>query len=321
MTFSINNFKQHKKQLISFFEAKEISENYFEVESELATGFIFFKEIKTIGYFVHLNLKLKRKIDFNLSYNQLENFQRVASFFNNSIHLDALDNKIKKRLELDGFVSASKNIEISGDLNSGDQLRHVTFIHNMNLFDFFEQEEKRKLFKKNKDVILYLDKRLDLSAVENRLNNLYQYPLKIRIQLLHLKLEELQYIYLNRLFKLEHLSTQVETKYQKTLFEIKQSINDNIKIKPNIKAIAKHWGINETSLQKYFKGLFGMSIYQYYTTTRIERAKEALIDQGEQISYVCYEFGYTDIQHFSKQFKSIYGISPSNYLNQYKTGS
>jgi len=321
MTLTVSNFKHHKSQLISFFEATEISENYFEVSSELATGYIFLKEITTIGYFVHLNLTLRKSVDFEVSYDQLENYSRVASFFNNSIRLDSLDNKVKKQLELDGFVSAPKNIKISGDLKPGDQLKHVTFVHNMDLFDFFEQEDKKEVFKKNQDVLLYLDKRLDLSNVENSLNNLYQYPLKIRVQLLHLKIEELLYIYLNRLFKLEHFSSQVEIKYQKTLFEIKQNINDNIKFKPNIKSIAKQWGVNETSLQKYFKSLFGLSIYQYYTNTRIERAKEALIDQGEQISYVCYEYGYSDIQHFSKQFKSVYGVSPSRYLSQFKTGS
>lgn len=57
------------------------------------------------------------------------------------------------------------------------------------------------------------------------------------------------------------------------------------------------------------------TIEHYLIELRVERAKELLSYKDQNVSEVAYRLGYASVAHFSRQFKSMVGISPSVYQN------
>ena len=55
------------------------------------------------------------------------------------------------------------------------------------------------------------------------------------------------------------------------------------------------------------------TIEQYSIKLRIEKAKELLTYKESNISEVAYRLGYASAAHFSRQFKKIVGVSPSEF--------
>ena len=70
---------------------------------------------------------------------------------------------------------------------------------------------------------------------------------------------------------------------------------------------------NYVYLSRIFKKKFGSTLYNYYITKKMKRAKE-LIDEGEMpITDVAAALNYSSIYVFSRAFKKTFGISPNEY--------
>lgn len=80
-----------------------------------------------------------------------------------------------------------------------------------------------------------------------------------------------------------------------------------------IEQIAQFAGMSEFHFFRLFRQTFGLSPYQYLTKKRFERAIY-LLSQGLPISDVAIESGFSSIHSFSKSFKRVYGVSPSNHF-------
>lgn len=62
-----------------------------------------------------------------------------------------------------------------------------------------------------------------------------------------------------------------------------------------------------------FKKETGKTVNQYITEYRIEKAKELLEDSTVKLYYVASEVGYTDQNYFTKIFKKVTNMTPSEY--------
>jgi AraC family transcriptional regulator len=80
-----------------------------------------------------------------------------------------------------------------------------------------------------------------------------------------------------------------------------------------IEEIAQFAGMSEFHFFRLFRQTFGLSPYQYLTKKRFEQAIY-LLSQGQSISAVAIESGFSSIHSFSKSFKKVYGVSPSNHF-------
>ncbi|MGI6777300.1 MAG: response regulator [Acetivibrionales bacterium] len=77
--------------------------------------------------------------------------------------------------------------------------------------------------------------------------------------------------------------------------------------------IASDLYIAATYISSTFKQVSGISLVQYITKVRLEKAKELLSGGIADIKIVAQQAGYNDEYYFSRCFKKYYGISPSNY--------
>ena len=85
--------------------------------------------------------------------------------------------------------------------------------------------------------------------------------------------------------------------------------------KPSLAFIASKLAMSPSTLSHKYSRLAGESPMKTLAKTRISVAK-GLLAKGEQMKSVASKAGFYDEFHFSKTFKSITGISPSQYLRK-----
>ena len=105
-----------------------------------------------------------------------------------------------------------------------------------------------------------------------------------------------------------------------TIARAKQYIIDNLKSPDlSLQLIAKHTGVSGRHLSRLFQSE-GLSVSKWMKMVRMERCASALVNpaySGKTIAEIAYEFGFNDISHFSRDFKAIYGLTPSDYRSSY----
>ena len=83
---------------------------------------------------------------------------------------------------------------------------------------------------------------------------------------------------------------------------------------PSNKEIAKALGVGVRTAETAFKDCFGITIHQFQLKEKIEHAKFCLEYYPDmKIIDLALNLGFYDEFHFSRQFKKIVGISPSEY--------
>ncbi|TMV52850.1 helix-turn-helix domain-containing protein [Paenibacillus mesophilus] len=80
--------------------------------------------------------------------------------------------------------------------------------------------------------------------------------------------------------------------------------------------IAERLYMSRSYLAKIFKEYAGMTVFEYINDHRINRAKVLFAtEKSKSISEVCYEVGFKNPAHFSRNFKSTVGATPEEYRN------
>jgi AraC-like DNA-binding protein len=146
----------------------------------------------------------------------------------------------------------------------------------------------------------------------NVLLDLYKGNDPLRTMLLGLKTAEL-------LLELYKESTLVE-KRPKTEITVKKVIDYLSSValdgKFDAASVAEHVHMNYNYVSSIFTERTGMSISNYYTRLRIDKAMELMRNPALNISEIGQLLGFSSPYHFSLVFKKTYGISPSDYMKQ-----
>ena len=104
----------------------------------------------------------------------------------------------------------------------------------------------------------------------------------------------------------------------KTVEHIKQLIIQLVRTNKELKGklsdyLAKSLSKDYQYLSRLFSNVEGKSIERYYILQKIERAKELIVYGEHNLTEIAYELGYSSQQHFSRQFKTETGLSPSHF--------
>ncbi|MNE89876.1 HTH-type transcriptional regulator YesS [compost metagenome] len=81
--------------------------------------------------------------------------------------------------------------------------------------------------------------------------------------------------------------------------------------------IAAYFGYNEKYLSHLFTKISGIPLKQYILQQKMELAKFLLSDTNQNISEVSLQLGYKDCHNFTKSFKKIVGLTPTDFRNAY----
>lgn len=105
----------------------------------------------------------------------------------------------------------------------------------------------------------------------------------------------------------------LEQRDNKPVRVVKDYIEANFSEDITLEKLAKLSFLNPNYLCTVFKKEVGMSVVDYITSARMERAKELLISTPMYIADIARSVGYADMRYFSKQFQRFVGIKPSEY--------
>lgn len=85
-----------------------------------------------------------------------------------------------------------------------------------------------------------------------------------------------------------------------------------------VEDIAKKCKLDRSYFGKVFKKVVGQSPQEFLIRYRMAKAADALIIDNDSIGDVGISVGYPNLLHFSRAFKSIYGMSPREYRQKNK---
>jgi len=80
--------------------------------------------------------------------------------------------------------------------------------------------------------------------------------------------------------------------------------------------IAKASHLSVSRLAHVFKEQMGITLIDYVTGARIERAQELLLSTDQSCTEICFEVGYNNQSYFTRTFKSLVGVTPRQFRVQ-----
>ena len=84
----------------------------------------------------------------------------------------------------------------------------------------------------------------------------------------------------------------------------------------SVKGIAEKLYISKAYLSEIFKQSTGISLLEYITMVKVERAKFLLTTTAQKNYEVAERLGFKDHEYFSKIFKKVTGITPIDYRRE-----
>ena len=102
-------------------------------------------------------------------------------------------------------------------------------------------------------------------------------------------------------------------KYFDELSKIRQKIHNYQYVPSGAEEIAGKLNISTSYFQHIYKKLFGVPVNQDIIKGRIENAARLLHGTDASVSEIAEQCGYENLEHFSRQFKKIKGVSPQKY--------
>ncbi len=95
--------------------------------------------------------------------------------------------------------------------------------------------------------------------------------------------------------------------------EARKILGSDLSSDISIEDLAGRVKLNRTTLQRVFRQMYGVTIFEYRTQVRIQEAKNLLIDDGLSITEIAGMCGYSNASKFSATFKKITGVSPHEW--------
>lgn len=98
------------------------------------------------------------------------------------------------------------------------------------------------------------------------------------------------------------------------IFKLEQAreiLNERYAAPPTQKELSREVGLNEFKLRRGFKEYFGITVYDFITRLRMEKAKKLLVQEQRPINEVAYLVGFSHQNNFSIAFKKYFGVPPS----------
>ena len=91
-------------------------------------------------------------------------------------------------------------------------------------------------------------------------------------------------------------------------------MEQNITKTVTLKELMEYSGTNRTAIENIFRENLGRGAVEYFLILKIELAKKYLREDNYNITQISEILGYSSIHYFSRQFKKITGMTPTEYL-------
>jgi AraC-like DNA-binding protein len=93
-------------------------------------------------------------------------------------------------------------------------------------------------------------------------------------------------------------------------------LNDLTKDIPSTESLADQVHMSAAKFKALFKKIYGQSVYDYYNTARLNKARRQLMLGAINIKEAASNYGFSTTAHFSTAFKKCFGFPPSALKTQ-----
>ena len=94
---------------------------------------------------------------------------------------------------------------------------------------------------------------------------------------------------------------------------VKSFLDEHYKEKLSLESVASHFFIDKHYLARLFKEQYGVTLVTYLQQVRITHAKQMLRFTDKSIEEIGLECGIGELNYFSRVFKKLEGVSPSEF--------
>jgi AraC-like DNA-binding protein len=92
-------------------------------------------------------------------------------------------------------------------------------------------------------------------------------------------------------------------------------INAHLSEPLTVEILAGQVSLSSSAFSRRFRELTGRSPRQFVKETRLERARELLLERRLRVSDVSVAVGYASMSHFTKEFRARFGTTPREYAD------
>ncbi|HIT67212.1 MAG TPA: helix-turn-helix transcriptional regulator [Candidatus Merdisoma merdipullorum] len=144
---------------------------------------------------------------------------------------------------------------------------------------------------------------------------LYDAPEALRLPYFRLKLQELL-LYLGRYTPVPGRLTPYRSGQTELIRQIHRRLTEDLNRRYTIEELSREYLINTSSLKEIFKAVYGQPVASYMKEYRIREAMKLLRETDGSISSISSQVGYESQGKFTKAFRDVAHILPSEYRKQ-----
>lgn len=101
----------------------------------------------------------------------------------------------------------------------------------------------------------------------------------------------------------------MEKNMNRVLEYIEHNLSDELKSKD----VSNMYHYSNSQFNRIFLSEMGQSVTKYIKLRRIIRSSKNLVLGNDSITQLAFAYGFTNIDTYIRSFKSIYGITPTEY--------
>lgn len=101
--------------------------------------------------------------------------------------------------------------------------------------------------------------------------------------------------------------------HKKDIDNALEYIEHNLDSELNITEISKMYHYSSSHFNRMFLSEMGYSVTKYIRLRRIIRSSQSLLLEDDLITQLAFDYGFTNIDTYIRGFKSVYGITPTEY--------
>lgn len=229
-----------------------------------------------------------------------ENFN-VLTAVNGQVALNILESEEVSLILSDVMMPEMNGFEFCRAVKTNLSFSHIPFILLSALTD-----ERQRIFGISGGADGYIQKPFKINYVKVKIIRLLEDRKKLREQLLH-KLHNSKLL-LTEPEKTESLDDIFLRKFVTCIEEVYADSEYNVE------KLSDTLGLSRGHLHRKIKELTGTTPVEFLRNYRLSKAAELLRQKKYTVSEVAYQTGFSSPAYFSKCFKAVYNITPTEYL-------
>lgn len=119
-----------------------------------------------------------------------------------------------------------------------------------------------------------------------------------------------------QLLGFERLESPEQALVERAKIAVMHHVRDEAECKLKLSAcIEEQVGVAFDTVSRLFSQLEGRTIEKYHIAQKVEHVKELLAYGGRNLEEIADITGYSSASHLSRQFKTVTGLTPTEYIN------